>query len=99
DVHEQLTSPLQAIPDFLFGPHAEMGYDELSVRAAWVSAYPHLAQALVRHLERSGRQSCTKAEATRLIAAVDAKWTEGYTALKWGQLLDPWFQLAPEGLD
>lgn len=99
DILEQLTAPRTAIPDHLFGSMTTLDAETLAARASRMRIYPHLSQALVRHMERRGLETLTKTEAAALIASVDEVVTRSFTALNWGQTLSPLFDLSPDGVD
>lgn len=99
DVVDQLTNPRKAIPDYLFGTMTELDVETVAHRASRIRIYPHLLQALVRHMHRRNLQLVTKSEVGRVIAAVDDIYCKHFTALSWGQMLAPLFDLSPEGID
>jgi hypothetical protein len=99
DVIELLSQPLTALPDYLYGSLPSLSRDHLASRVAKTGVYPQLTHALVRYLDRKQLDSLSKTDAARILQQVDAKRSESYTALNWGQMLAPFFELMPEGVE
>jgi len=99
DVVELLSQPLTSLPDYLFGSLTSLSRDHLASRVSKTGVYPQLTHALVRYLDRKQLDVLSKTEAARILKAVDAKLSEHHTALNWGQVLAPLFELMPEGVE
>ncbi len=99
DVVELLSQPLTSLPDYLFGSLVSLSRDHLASRVSKTGVYPQLTHALVRYLDRKQLDRLSKADAVRILRAVDAKLSESYTALNWGQVLAPLFELMPDGVE
>jgi hypothetical protein len=99
DLLDLLSQPRTSIPDYLFGSLDTLSRDQLASRVGKTGVYPTLMHSLVRYCDRKKLDQLTKSEASRIIKAVDDKLTETYTALNWGQLLSPLFELMPTGVD
>ncbi len=99
DVIELLSQPLTALPDYLYGSLPALSRDHLASRVAKTGVYPQLTHALVRYLDRKQLDTLSKTDAARILQQVDAKRSESYNALNWGQMLAPFFELMPEGVE
>lgn len=99
DVIELLSQPLTALPDYLYGSLPSLSRDHLAARVAKTGVYPQLTHALVRYLDRKQLDALSKTDAARILRLVDAKLSESHTALNWGQMLAPFFELMPEGVE
>lgn len=99
DLLDLLSQPRTSIPDYLYGSLDTLTRDQLASRVSKTGVYPSLMQSLVRYCDRKKLDQLSKTEAYRIIKAVDDKLTESYTALNWGQLLSPLFELMPFGVD
>jgi hypothetical protein len=99
DVVDLLSQPLTSLPDYLFGSLSELSRDHLALRISKTGVYPSLTHALVRYLDRKQLDTLSKVDAARILHAVDAKLSESYTALNWGQVLAPLFELMPDGVE
>lgn len=99
DIVELLSQPLTMLPDYLYGSLISLSRDHLETRVSKTGVYPQLTNALVRYLDRKHLDSLTKTDAARILRAVDAKLSERFTALNWGQVLSPMFELMPDGVE
>lgn len=99
DVVELLSQPLTFLPDYLFGSLISLSRDHLASRVSKTGVYPQLTHALVRYLDRKDLDSLSKVDAARILRAVDAKLSDHFTALNWGQVLAPLFELMPDGVE
>jgi hypothetical protein len=99
DVVELLSQPLTFLPDYLYGSLISLSRDHLASRVSKTGVYPQLTQALVRYLDRKHLDSLSKVDAARILRAVDAKLSDHFTALNWGQVLAPLFELMPDGVE
>lgn len=99
DLLDLLSQPRTSIPDYLYGSLDSLTRDQLASRVGKTGVYPSLMQSLVRYCDRKKLDHLSKSEASRIIKAVDSKLTENYTALNWGQMLSPLFELMPTGVD
>ena len=99
DIVELLSQPLTFLPDYLYGSLISLSRDHLASRVSKTGVYPQLTQALVRYLDRKHLDSLSKVDAARILRAVDAKLCDHFTALNWGQVLAPLFELMPDGVE
>ncbi len=99
DILDQLSQPLTALPDYLYGTLPSLTRDHLASRVSKTGVYPQLIHSLVRYMDRKKIDVLSKDEAARILRAVDSKLTEHHTALNWGQVLSPMFELMPDGVD
>lgn len=99
DVADLLSQPLSCLPDYLFGSLTSLSRDHLASRVSKTGVYPQLTHALVRYMDRKQLDSLSKADVARILRAVDAKLSEHFTALNWGQVLAPMFDLMPDGVN
>jgi hypothetical protein len=92
DMVDQFTQPRGYLLDTMIGESGAT-LDQLQSRKRWIVAYPILADALIRYLQRKEMEYITRDKALQVISHVDEKLAENYTPLKWAQHLDPIFVL------
>lgn len=93
DLLDLLAEPHRYLVETIFRGKSEVMYDEFHHRRKWIVEYAVLADAIQRYMARKQLESITVEKAREIMLAVDQKLTDGFTPLKWGQLLEPVFRL------
>ncbi|WP_069130117.1 hypothetical protein [Rhodohalobacter halophilus] len=99
DALELATQPRKAIPDILYGNEAVLTVGQLKRRLRYVTVGRSLAAALVRYMEKKGKQDLKLDECKSIISKVDDKLVASYNTLDWAKELEPLFVLAGPSVD
>jgi hypothetical protein len=94
DLFHILVEPRQTIPDLLFKEETKLSAEEIQKRVKYLVVYPHFGQVLVRYIKRKGRKKLSLMRCEKIIAIADEKITRDYSALQWGEMLRPLFELS-----
>lgn len=99
DVMELILKPRTAIPDILFGPDETLSLSQLRKRLPFITVNRHLADSIIRFMERKSYPELSRETAGRVVQQVDERITTGYNSLNWAQLLQPLFILIGPEVD
>ena len=99
DVIEIILHPRSAIPAILFGPETTLAKEELVKSSRFITVNTHLADAVLKYMDRKEKESIDLSVCTKIIERVDDRLTENYNSLNWAQLLHPLFILAGPKVD
>lgn len=99
DVIEIILHPRSAIPSILFGPETSLTKAELIKRRRFITVNTHLADAVLKYMDRKGKESIDLSVSKKIVERVDDRLTENYNSLNWAQLLHPLFILAGPKVD
>ncbi|MCH8495817.1 MAG: hypothetical protein LAT57_09335, partial [Balneolales bacterium] len=98
DILELLAEPERTIQETLFRQEKMASVLELQVRRQWIVTNGHLADAVLRYMNRKGLTEISREKAANIIRQIDLHLASGYTPLKWGQALDVWFKLMGQAI-
>ena len=98
DILELLAEPERTIQETLFRQEKMASILELQVRRQWIVTNGHLADAVLRYMNRKGLTEISREKAANIIRQIDLHLASGYTPLKWGQALDVWFKLMGQAI-
>jgi hypothetical protein len=98
DVLDLMAEPQRVTLETLFRSESETGLVELQTRRPWIVINGHLADALLRYMQRRQHNRITHEKAAEVIRQIDAHLYTDYTPLKWAQSLDFWFRLFNESV-
>jgi len=99
DSLELATQPRNAIPDILYGNETVLSINQLKRRLRYVTVGRPLAAALVRYMEKKGKEDLKLEECKAIISKVDDKLISSYNTLDWAKELEPLFVLAGPSVD
>lgn len=97
DVLELILKPRTSVHGILFGPDDKLSATVLQKRLAFITVNQHLADSILRYMDRKGKDEISREIAHNVVQKVDERLTAGYNSLNWAQLLQPLFiLLGPE---
>ncbi|REL33258.1 hypothetical protein DYD21_10765 [Rhodohalobacter sp. SW132] len=99
DVLEMIIQPRKSIPAILFGPEQELSRSEILKRSRFITVHTHLSDAVIRYMDRKGKERVTREQSQKIVEQVDNRLTENYNSLNWAQFLHPLFLLAGPKVD
>ncbi|MCC5925006.1 MAG: hypothetical protein JJU41_00470 [Bacteroidetes bacterium] len=88
DILELLAEPERYVLDTLFRNEDEVSILELHARRPWIVLNGHLADAIIRYMQRRNMQGIKRLKAANIIRQIDQHLAAGYSPLKWAQALD-----------
>lgn len=94
-----ILQPRQQIPALLSNGDENLTYDTAMERRKGIHVNRHLADALVRYMEKKEKPALTAGECRSLIERIDQKLVEKYTPGDWIRVLSPLFILTDESAD
>ncbi len=91
---ELAVKPRQAVPEIIFRTHDMIDLKTAKKRVLSIEVNKQLGVALLRYMEKKGKEEIEFEQARKLIEKVDERLVEDYHPLKWAQALKPVFDLA-----
>jgi hypothetical protein len=98
DILDLMAEPQRVTLDTLFRSEQATGLVELQTRRPWIVINGHMADALLRYMQRRQLNQISREKAAGVIRQIDAHLNNGFTPLKWAQSLDFWFRLFDEAV-
>ncbi|MFU8812315.1 MAG: hypothetical protein ACNA78_05060 [Balneolaceae bacterium] len=93
DCMDLIVQPRTAIPDIIFGGNVSLSYDDLERQCRLITVNSHFADAMLRYMDRKGKNELTREECSHIIQRVDNRLIGSYNPLNWAQLMEPLFRL------
>lgn len=99
DIAELILKPRIAVPTHLFGSKEECSVDEIQKRRDRIAVNGHLAEAVVKYMNRKERKTINYSECRNVVQKVDERLTQRYNSLDWAQFLQPLFVMVGPEVD
>ncbi len=99
DIISVLSEPRTYITELLFGERADLFRQEIVQRAQGIVVFSHLAQAILRFMQKKELDTISRERANQVVARIDDRLTEHFSPLNWAQHLDPLFIMTDNKVD